>query len=174
MTDEFKAMVADLKKPGASILDKMTIQKSQLIFAASDIYIQAAKLLEESINMGFSTPHTCDRLHMAVGIAGEAGELLDAIKKGFAYNKPLDRANIVEELGDTLFYIEGFKQAHTTETGALEKIESSMSIIGGILEITKPECLDANLEKLTKGDRARYKGGVYSDEAAQLRADKAE
>lgn len=43
-------------------------------------------------------------LHAAVGVAGECGELLDALKKTWVYNKPLDRENVVEELGDIGFY----------------------------------------------------------------------
>lgn len=46
-------------------------------------------------------------LHMAVGISGEAGELLDAIKKVWIYGKPLDTENVIEELGDLLFYTQG-------------------------------------------------------------------
>lgn len=37
---------------------------------------------------------------MATGVSGEAGELLDAVKKSVVYKKPLDRENVVEELGD--------------------------------------------------------------------------
>lgn len=46
-------------------------------------------------------------LHMAVGISGEAGELLDVVKKSWVYNKPLDIDNVLEELGDLVFYIQG-------------------------------------------------------------------
>jgi NTP pyrophosphatase (non-canonical NTP hydrolase) len=53
------------------------------------------------------TPDDCHRLHMAVGISGEAGELLDAVKKATIYRKPIDIANIREECGDLLFYIVG-------------------------------------------------------------------
>lgn len=87
-------------------------------------------------------------LHMAVGIAGESGELLDAIKKHVVYNKPLDRANVVEELGDLEFYMEGLRQG---------------------LGITRGEVLAHNIAKLSK----RYEAGKYSDQAAQQRADKA-
>ena len=45
-----------------------------------------------------------DELHMAIGAATEAGELLDIYKKAFAYNKPIDKTNIAEELGDLLWY----------------------------------------------------------------------
>jgi NTP pyrophosphatase (non-canonical NTP hydrolase) len=43
-------------------------------------------------------------LHAAVGISGESGELLDCIKKAWAYGQPLNRENLYEELGDIAFY----------------------------------------------------------------------
>ena len=92
-------------------------------------------------------PDQCHLLHMAVGISGEAGELLDAIKKYAIYQKPLDLENVVEELGDLEFYIEGLRQE---------------------LNITRNRTLEQNLRKLSK----RYKGFHYSNQAAQERADK--
>ena len=86
--------------------------------------------------------------HAATGIAGEAGELLDAIKKKVAYQKPLDMENVIEELGDLEFYMEALRQE---------------------LQITRQETLDANQSKLSK----RYEKFIYSDKAAQERADKA-
>lgn len=94
------------------------------------------------------TAESAHLLHMAVGVSGEAGELLDAIKKVAIYCKPLDRANVVEELGDLEFFVEGLRQG---------------------LGITRAETLEANIAKLGK----RY-GTAYSDAAAQARADKAE
>lgn len=87
-------------------------------------------------------------LHMAVGIAGESGELLDAIKKYTMYQKPLDRENVVEELGDLEFYMEGLRQG---------------------LGITRAETLDANKLKLLG---KRYASGKYSNDQAITRADK--
>ncbi len=84
--------------------------------------------------------------HMATGVAGEAGELLDAVKKAVIYRKPLDRANVIEELGDLEFYMEGLRQGY---------------------DITREETLAANIEKLG----VRYHSG-YSDKSAQERADK--
>jgi NTP pyrophosphatase (non-canonical NTP hydrolase) len=86
-------------------------------------------------------------MHMAIGISGEAGELLDAIKKQVIYRKPLDRENVLEELGDLEFYMEGIRQG---------------------LGITREQCLAANIAKLGK----RYEGMRYTDTAAQERADK--
>lgn len=87
------------------------------------------------------------QLHMAVGISGEAGELLDAIKKAVIYRKPLDRQNAVEELGDLEFYLEGLRRG---------------------LGVTREETIEANISKLGK----RFEGFDYSDQAAQTRADK--
>jgi NTP pyrophosphatase (non-canonical NTP hydrolase) len=87
-------------------------------------------------------------IHMVIGISGEAGELLDAIKKKAIYRKPLDMENVLEELGDLEFYMEGIRQG---------------------LGITREQCLEANIAKLGK----RYEGLQYSDQAAQDRADKA-
>jgi|688.fasta_scaffold00823_31 NTP pyrophosphatase (non-canonical NTP hydrolase) len=49
-------------------------------------------------------------LHAVLGISGEAGELLDAIKKTAIYEKELDIANVIEELGDLEFYLEMMRQ----------------------------------------------------------------
>ena len=86
-------------------------------------------------------------LHGAVGVSGEAGELLDAIKKNWVYNKPLDKENILEELGDLRFY---------------------MQIIANHLGFTEQMILQGNREKL----KQRYASLHYSDMAAQARADK--
>ena len=93
------------------------------------------------------TPQKAHVQHMAIGISGEAGELLDAVKKYTVYNKTVDLVNIVEELGDIEFYLEGLRQG---------------------FGVTREETLLANIAKLGK----RYEGLIYSDAAAQARADK--
>lgn len=100
-----------------------------------------AKILEEM------TPDDAHLNHMAMGVSGEAGELLDAIKKKTIYQKELDKENVVEELGDIEFYLEGIRQQ---------------------LCITREECLHHNIMKLSK----RYENLKYSNEAAQARKDK--
>lgn len=97
------------------------------------------------------TPEKAHVLHMAIGIAGEAGELLDAIKKAVVYNKDLDLENVIEELGDLEFYLEGLRSG---------------------LGIAREYTLEANIQKLLTNDNARYKLGKYTDQAAQERADK--
>lgn len=46
-----------------------------------------------------------DIMHGAMGVCTEGGELLDAVKKLSFYSKPLDVSNVVEELGDVLWYL---------------------------------------------------------------------
>lgn len=49
-----------------------------------------------------------DELHMVLGMVTEASEIADVYKKLIAYQKPLDEVNIQEELGDLLWFIDGF------------------------------------------------------------------
>jgi len=44
-------------------------------------------------------------MHGVIGLAGEAGELLDAIKKPMFYGQDPNIINIKEEVGDCLWYI---------------------------------------------------------------------
>lgn len=44
-------------------------------------------------------------LHAAVGLAGDAGEVCAAVERYIYYKQELDRMNLVEELGDCLWYI---------------------------------------------------------------------
>lgn len=88
-------------------------------------------------------------VHATMGISGEAGELLDAVKKHWAYDKPLDIENVLEECGDLLFYI-----------------KATLFLFG--LTITDAEAF--NHTKLSK----RYSSGSFSTTEAQARADKAE
>lgn len=70
-------------------------------------------------------------LHAAIGCATESGELLDAFKKSVFYGRPLDRTNVIEEVGDLMWYI---------------------ALMADELEFTFEECMDANVRKL----RSRY------------------
>lgn len=93
------------------------------------------------------TPEQAHLLHMAIGIAGEATELLEAVFNHIVTNNPLDVVNVVEELGDGEFYAEGLRQG---------------------LDISRELTLDENIAKLSK----RYQDMTYSDQSAQVRADK--
>lgn len=55
------------------------------------------------------TPLSAHLLHMAVGIAGEAGELNEAVYYKLDVSN-IDKENVIEELGDLEFYLEGLRQ----------------------------------------------------------------
>ena len=93
------------------------------------------------------TPEQANLWHMATGVSGEAGELLDAIKKHVIYQKPLDVENVKEELGDMLFYMSNLMQS---------------------VGLSFEEVLQHNVDKLS----VRYSSGSYSNKQAQERADK--
>ena len=44
-----------------------------------------------------------DYVMAALGLTGEAGEFADLVKKWYAQGHPLDRARMIEELGDLLW-----------------------------------------------------------------------
>ena len=59
-------------------------------------------------NMEFLQPGTVNPafklLHAVLGIMSEAGELADQLKRHIIYGQPLDRVNVIEELGDIEWY----------------------------------------------------------------------
>lgn len=72
------------------------------------------------------------RIHSLLGILSEAGEIADALKRHIFYGQPLNFTNVVEEVGDFLWYL------------------AIMLDSCGVKDITK--CMEANIEKL----RSRY------------------
>lgn len=90
--------------------------------------------------------------HATTGMCGEAGEALDITKKLWIYEKALDEGvveHLIEELGDLRWYY-----------------QAALNTLG----ITDEMVVGFNKTKLLK----RYPGGVYSNAAAQARADKVE
>lgn len=91
--------------------------------------------------------------HAAIGLAGEAGEAADAVKRDIIYNHTHTpegktiREALIEELGDLSFYMQATMQLY---------------------EITGQEVIQHNAVKLAE----RYKKLEYSDKAAAERADK--
>ena len=85
-------------------------------------------------------------IHAAMGLASDAGEFVDCVKKHTIYGKELDTENAIEELGDVLWFI---------------------VFAANTLNVTLAEVMQANVNKLAK----RYPF-MYSDEAAIARADK--
>lgn len=131
---------------------KMTRQLAQVTTLAARLgeehrtmYIPYAQMVQNLFKTMGSDPASL--MHAAVGCAGEAGELLDACKKYWVYNKPLDVNNVLEELGDLTFYM-----------------QAVMNMFGW----TWADIRMANRMKLAK----RYPDGVYTDAHAQARLDK--
>ena len=85
-------------------------------------------------------------IHGALGVSSDAGELVDAIKKHTIYGKELDFENVIEELGDVLWFC---------------------ALIAEIVGTNLSVVMEANIAKLAK----RYPN-KYSDAAAIARADK--
>lgn len=82
-----------------------------------------------------------DRLILgALGLAGEAGEVVDMIKKIQFHSKPLNRDDLIKELGDVRWYMEQVMM---------------------VIDVTMPEIERVNIAKLRK----RYPNG-FSAEAA--------
>lgn len=74
---------------------------------------------------------TEDLLHACAGLCTEAGELMDVFKKHEFYGKPIDRVNVMEEVGDLAWYL---------------------ALLCRYGNFTLEECAEANIRKL----RARY------------------
>ena len=165
---DHRQMVADLAKPGKDIRKTLNPQKWGLLMPAILEVLKAGQhldLVKKAVvydkpgcmyfNADQKIPALSNQqvsmLHMAIGIAGEASELLEAVMR-FIMTGELDRENFIEELGDLEFYMEGIRKDAI---------------------VTRRETLNHNLDKLVRGPKARYSGKKYSDQAAQDRADKA-
>ena len=101
--------------------------------------LQANRTAKKSEDLNYNL------IHAALGLAGEAGEFVDAVKKAAIYNKPLDVVNLQEEMGDLLWYI----------ALACDSMGISMQTVA-----------QANIDKL----RRRYPD-AYSDDLASARLD---
>jgi NTP pyrophosphatase (non-canonical NTP hydrolase) len=81
----------------------------------------------------------------ALGLAGEAGEVSDMLKKHLFHAWPLDREALVKELGDCMWYIAAFAT---------------------VLDVSLDEIAERNIEKL----RRRYPDG-FDVERSRNRAE---
>lgn len=108
-----------------------------------DTYVQdAIRTAKRSDDLKFNL------VHAALGLSGEAGEFTDAVKKAVIYNRDVDRTNLIEELGDALWYI---------------------ALAAHSLGVPMSHIAQLNIDKLRK----RYPD-AYSDHHAAARLDKAD
>lgn len=89
---------------------------------------------------------------VTIAMSTTAGRLLDLAKKGWVYNKPLD------------------DNAERAIRYELMRLECMMEQLLDMVGVRRPDVLRTNQTKLGK----RYPQGVYTDQAAQVRADKAD
>lgn len=76
-------------------------------------------------------------LHALMGLQTETGELTDAVKRHIFYGTPLDKVNLIEEIGDVFWYIAILLDELKVSVGNKASFEHVMAV---------------NIEKL----RARY------------------
>lgn len=91
------------------------------------------------------TKDSAHTLHMAVGIAGEAGELCQAIYSIEKFEL-IDKENIVEELGDLEFYIEGLRQVVLIGRAETIKDVSDSKLYNGDIVCAKDNAVMLNIE----------------------------
>lgn len=91
----------------------------------------------QQISARTANEHMGELANYGLGIAGEAGEVADLIKKTVFHGHEIDKDEICKELGDVLWYV---------------------SQIARLMELTLEEVATANIEKLFK----RYPTGFSS------------
>lgn len=107
-------------------------------------------MLQESGGKNLHVSQETMRLfHGALGIYTEAAELLEATAKAMATGEA-DRTNILEEMGDVSFY---------------------MAVIYDAMGFSPKDSCEANLDKLIRGPKARYRAGFSSDAAVNRDTD---
>lgn len=137
-------------------MTKLEIEHADMVSTLSK---QGADIAEHLVE----NPELAHLWHMVSCIMGETGELFNTIKKMAIYGQPLDQNkfdNIVEELGDIEFYIEGTRQG-------MAQLLLRHPIFNDCFGVSRGMTLEANIAKL----RVRY-GNQYSDAAAKARLDK--
>ena len=111
---------------------------------ASDYQEQAARTQIDQ--PGFEIPgHEMMLVWNALGLAGEAGEVAELVKKGVFHRHSIDRARLEKELGDVLWYASALSTSLGLDLG---------------------EIMQGNIEKL----KVRYPNG-YSSIDSQQRVD---
>jgi NTP pyrophosphatase (non-canonical NTP hydrolase) len=111
---------------------------------ASDYQKQAARTMIDQ--PGFEIPGSeIMVVWNALGLAGEAGEVAELVKKGVFHRHTIDRAKLEQEIGDVLWYASALCTALGLDLG---------------------EIMQTNIEKL----KVRYPNG-YSSLDSQQRVD---
>lgn len=129
--------------PNLDIIARHLENKPNGMFA-DEYQQQAARTLIDGPDAEYSSAEIM-LVWNALGLAGEAGEVVDLIKKAVFHRHPLDRDMLIKELGDVLWYV---------------------AALCSKLDVPLSEVMDRNIAKL----KARYPEG-YSSAASQARKD---
>lgn len=111
---------------------------------ANNYQALAARTLIDSPDAEY-TPEQIMLVWNALGLAGEAGEVADIIKKAVFHQHGLDRDELIKELGDVLWYI---------------------AALCSNLDVPLASVMERNIAKLNQ----RYPDG-YSSAASKTRKD---
>lgn len=111
---------------------------------ANDYQQQAARTLIDGPDATY-TDHEIMLVWNALGLAGEAGEVADTIKKAVFHQHGINRDELIKELGDVLWYV---------------------AALCSKLDVPLSEVMERNIEKLKR----RYPDG-YSSADSQARTD---
>lgn len=82
------------------------------------------------------TPSKANLWHMATGLSGEVGELLEALLKS-------DVENLIEEMGDIEFYFEGLRQEVDLQLFPIEPFDNTDDTCVPLLVVAAGSVLDA-------------------------------
>lgn len=107
-------------------------------FMEASLFVE--RVDHQTVSERMQNPRMVRLLHGSVGMCTEAAEFQDALKKHLFYGKPLDEVNLIEELGDALWY---------------------QAIICDELGVTFEEVMQKNSKKLMH----RYKDGFSETQA---------
>lgn len=131
-------------------------------------------------------------LHMAVGVVGEVAEIAQALREVVIFRRQLELDNLLEEVGDTEFYLEGLRQglgltfeklqdfkAELELPAKVEGIEHQMTLITFGLTVASGMLIDQikkhviynkplNIERISKELRTIdfFLEGVYASTGA--------
>ena len=115
-----------------------------MIMETSDYQKQAARTLIDAPGFELSDQELMT-IWNALGLAGEAGEVAEYVKKGILHQHGLDKSKLKKEIGDVLWYVAALCTTQRLDMG---------------------EIMQQNIDKL----KQRYPAG-YSSEDSQKRVD---
>jgi NTP pyrophosphatase (non-canonical NTP hydrolase) len=101
------------------------------------------QVLATRTKRSYANPHYATAV-LSMGLAGEAGEVVDYLKKVVGHDHPLDKDVLKKELGDVLWYVAALCDQH---------------------EISMGDVAQANVDKLM----ARYPEGFSTDDSLSRR-----